>query len=90
MSRVAGTGLVGLGVVLGVVGAILKYAVSVDTSGFNINTIGVILLIAGILVFVIGVIALAMGSRSHSVVREDVQTTPTGSARVEERRDDLI
>jgi hypothetical protein len=61
----------------------------VDTSGFNINTIGIILLVAGIIAFVIGVAVLAMGGRRTTSVREDIQQTPSGSSRVEERRDDL-
>ena len=89
MYRGAGTGLIGGGVVLAVIGAILKYAISVDTSGFNINTIGVILLIAGIALFVIGVIVIAAGGRRHTVVEEDVRETPSGASRVEERRDVL-
>jgi hypothetical protein len=87
--RGAGTGLIGLGVVMGVIGAILKYAVSVDTTGFNINTIGLILLIAGIALFVIGVVVLALGSSRRSYSREDIHQTPTGQSRVEETRDDL-
>jgi len=87
MYRTAGTGLMALGVILGVVGAILKYAVNVSTTGFNINTVGVILLIAGIVLFVVAAIVLAMGSSRRSTVRQDVQATPTGRSMVEERDD---
>lgn len=91
MYRGAGSGLIGLGVVLGVVGAILKYAVSVETEGFNINTMGLILMIAGIVVFAVGAIVLALGGRPRRTsVREDIQQTPTGTTRVEETRDDLV
>jgi hypothetical protein len=76
-----------LGVVLAVVGAILKFAVDVSTSGFNINTVGLILLIAGIVLFVVAAIVLATGGSRRSTVREDVQQTPTGQARIEERND---
>ncbi len=38
MYRGTGTGLIGLGVVLVVVGAILDYAVTATTSGLSINT----------------------------------------------------
>jgi hypothetical protein len=48
MNRGAGTGLIGLGIILTVVGAILDWAVTVTTSGFNINSVGVILLVVGI------------------------------------------
>lgn len=38
---------VGTGLLLIAVGAVLRFAVSVTTSGFNIHTIGVILMIVG-------------------------------------------
>ena len=50
---------IGTSIVLIAVGAILKYAVSVDTEGFNLNTIGVILMVVGIVGLLI---SLLMGS----------------------------
>ncbi len=44
MNRVAG---VGTSLVLLAVGAVLAFAVSVDTDGFNLNTIGLILMVVG-------------------------------------------
>jgi hypothetical protein len=44
---------VGTSILLIAVGAILRFAVSVTTSGFNIHTIGLILLIVGIVGLVI-------------------------------------
>jgi hypothetical protein len=38
---------VGTGLLLIAVGAILRFAVSVSTSGFNLHTIGIILMIVG-------------------------------------------
>jgi hypothetical protein len=38
---------VGTGLLLIAVGAVLRFAVSVTTSGFNLHTIGVILMIVG-------------------------------------------
>jgi hypothetical protein len=38
---------IGVSLILIAVGAILTWAVSVTTSGFNVNTIGVILMIVG-------------------------------------------
>jgi hypothetical protein len=38
----------GVSLILIAVGAILTWAVNVDTSGFNVNTVGIILLIVGI------------------------------------------
>src|SRR5437899_1929002 len=61
MDRTAGTGLIGSGVVIAVVGAILKYAVTLtNTAGFNLNTAGLILLIAGIVLFALGVMIIAV------------------------------
>ena len=48
MNRSTGGGLLAFSIVLIIVGAILEFAVSVTTKGFNINTIGVILLIVGL------------------------------------------
>ena len=44
---------VGTSLVLIAVGAIMRFAVSVTTSGFNIHTIGLILLIIGVVGLVI-------------------------------------
>lgn len=44
---------VGTSLVLIAVGAILRFAVSVTTSGFNIHTIGIILMIIGIVGLII-------------------------------------
>ncbi len=76
-----------LGVILGVIGAILKFAVNVSTSGFNVNTVGLILLIAGIVLFVVAAVVLAMGGSRRSTMRQDIQQTPTGRSVVEERDD---
>jgi predicted MFS family arabinose efflux permease len=50
---------IGTSIVLIAIGAILKYAVSVDTDGFNLNTVGLILMIVGILGLLM---SLLMGS----------------------------
>jgi uncharacterized membrane protein len=84
MNRGAGTGLIGFGIVLGVIGAIMTFAVSVHTEGFSVHDAGVILLIVGIIVTLLGTVIFAMGSRSRSTSVENVQATPTGQHRVEE------
>lgn len=78
MNRGTGTGLIVFGVVLGVVGAIMAFAITVHTHGFNINTAGWILLVVGIIVLVIGITILVTGSRRSSTTVENVQSTPTG------------
>ena len=72
---------------MAVVGAILRFAVSVTTSGFSIHTVGDILLIAGIVIFLVSIFVLAMGSTRRTRVREDIQQTPSGQSRIEERDD---
>ncbi len=72
---------------MAVVGAILRFAVSVSTSGFSIHTVGDILLIAGIVLFLASIFVLALGSSRRTRIREDIQQTPTGQSRVEERDD---
>ena len=82
-----GTGLIVFGVILGVVGAIMAFAITVHTHGFNINTAGWILLVVGIVVLVIGIAIFVSGSRRSSTTVENVQSTPSGQERVEQRRD---
>src|SRR5437588_1514299 len=89
MNRGAGTGLMVLGVVLVVVGAILGFAVTVETTGFNINTIGTILLITGIVSFVTGIGVFFASSSRRTSIREDVRNTPSGRERIYEERDNL-
>jgi protein-S-isoprenylcysteine O-methyltransferase Ste14 len=87
MNRGTGTGLIAFGVVLGVVGAVMAFAITVTTPGFNINTAGWILLVVGIIVLLIGIAIFVTGSRRSSTTVESIQKTPTGQERVEERRD---
>jgi uncharacterized membrane protein len=89
MNRGAGTGLIGFGIVLVIVGAILDFAVQVSTSGFNINTVGLILLIAGIVMTILGIAVFAMSSTRRSYTREETRNVPGGSERYTESRDDL-
>lgn len=87
MSRGTGTGLLGLGIVLLIVGALMRYAVTATTEGFSIHTAGVILLWAGVVAFVIGLTVMLMGSQRRSMSQSSVQQTPTGQVRTEERID---
>ncbi len=54
---------VGTSLVLIAVGAILRFAVSVTTTGFNIHTIGIILLIIGVVGLIISLFFWRMGRR---------------------------
>jgi cell division protein FtsL len=73
--------------VLVVVGAVLRFATSVHTSGFNIHKIGDIFLLVGILMVALSLVIIAMGSRRRVVTRTDVRATPTGQQRTDQRDD---
>jgi hypothetical protein len=66
MNRGTGTGFLGLGFVLLIVGAVLRYAVTATATGFSINTAGVILLWAGVVAIILGVTFIAMGRPAAS------------------------
>ena len=91
MNRTTGTGLIGVGAVLAVAGAIMKYAVEVTASqsgNFNVNTAGQILLIAGIALFVVGLVFVVMTysqGRRRELTREEIRTTPETREYVERR-----
>jgi hypothetical protein len=87
MNRSSGIGLMVLGVELVVVGAILRFAVSAKTSGFDIHKTGVILLLVGIGVFVVSVVIIAIGGRSRSTTRTQVRETPSGQERTDQQDD---
>ena len=71
MSRTTGTSILVLGIVLGVVGAIMYWAVTAKTDGFDINTAGLILFWVGVVNGVFGLVLTFMGSRSTTVRRGD-------------------
>ena len=88
VNRGAGTGLMGGGVVLIGLGAILYWGITVHTAGwFNFNNIGLILFWLGIATFVAGSMVVAFGGRSKSTMHEDIHSTPGGQSRTEERED---
>jgi hypothetical protein len=87
MNRTSGMGIMAFGIVLVVVGAIMTFAVSASTSGFDIHKAGVILLLVGVGVFVISLVVLVVGGRSRSTTRSDVRETPSGQERTEQRDD---
>jgi protein-S-isoprenylcysteine O-methyltransferase Ste14 len=87
MYRSSGGGLLGLAVVLVVIGAVMRFAVTVHTSGFNIHKVGDILLLVGIILAIVSVVLLVLGNRRRVTARTDVRATPTGEERVQERSD---
>ena len=85
MNRGVGTGSMAFGAVLAVVGAIMHYAVSVQTTGFNIHMAGVILLLAGFGLMLFGLIVFVLSGRSKTSRQETVQSTPAGQVRTSEQ-----
>src|SRR5437870_13058240 len=82
MDRRAGTGILVFGLVLAVAGAIMRYAVTVHTTGFNIHNAGVILLIVGIVTTAAGMLIFSIGGRRSSSVHDSITNTPHGQERV--------
>ena len=69
----------GTSLLLIAVGAVLRFAVSVTTSGFNLHTVGVILMIVGAVGFVLSLLYMTMwadragrGPRRGTYVERDV------------------
>lgn len=63
------TGGIGISIFLVAVGAVLAWAVDVDTEGVNLNTVGIILFIVGILGAVASIVFTA-ASTDHVVERD--------------------
>jgi len=76
-----------LGIVLVVVGAIMRFAVSARTRGFDIHKAGLILLLVGSAVFIISLLVFALGGWRRCTMRRDVRETPSGQERTEQRDD---
>lgn len=57
---------IGTSILLLAVGAVLRFAVTVSTSGFNLHTVGVILMIAGAVGLVLSLLWMTMwADRRH-------------------------
>ena len=87
MQRATGTGFIGFGLVLVVVGAILRFAVTTHAKGFDINSAGFIAIWAGVAAVVIGLVLVLVSSRRRSTLHDEMVDTPTGSRRTQERDD---
>jgi hypothetical protein len=82
----------GTSIVLIAAGAILRFAVSVTTTGFNIHTIGVILMIAGVIGLVLSIVFWSSwggfgGGQSGYRRSRRVVSDGAGGSYVEERGD---
>ena len=71
MSRTTGTSILVFGIVLGVVGAIMAWAVTAKADGFDINSAGLILFWVGVATAIVGLVLTFMGNRSTTVRRTD-------------------
>jgi hypothetical protein len=89
MNRNTGAGLLGFGIVLVIVGAILEFAVTARATGFNVNTVGVILLIVGIVAFFVGLAFMIASTTRRTTITQDIRRTPDGQQRVVDQRDNM-
>jgi hypothetical protein len=67
---------IGTSILLIAVGAILRFAVSVHTSGFNIHTIGVILMVVGVVGLLISLLWMTIWA-DRTAARGTVTTRRT-------------
>ena len=82
MNRVAG---IGTSLVLIAAGAIMAFAVSVQTDGFNVNTIGWILMGVGVLGLIVSLIVGTAGLGTAGATYVDRGTTVVEREPVRER-----
>ena len=82
---------IGTSLLLFAVGAILKYAVTADVSGINLDTVGVILMIVGAIGFVLSLfwMTLYADRRRGTVVEREVVDRPVADRGVVRERDVL-
>jgi hypothetical protein len=83
---------IGSGIALFVIGAILAFAVNIDTGGYvNLDLIGYILMGAGVVVFLISLILVMRSRRTDSVARTSIDpATGERVTRRSVRNDDTI
>jgi hypothetical protein len=83
---------IGSGIALFVIGAILAFAVNIDTGGYvNLDLIGYILMGAGVVVFLISLILVMRSRRTDTVARTSVDpATGERVTRRSVRNDDTV
>ncbi len=90
MNRNTGAGLLGFGIALVIIGAILEFAVTAQAKGFSVHTVGMILLIVGGVAFLLGLVFMISGGSRRTTITQDVRNTPDGGQqRVLEERDSM-
>jgi hypothetical protein len=65
---------IGTSILLIAIGAILKWAVTAHTNGFNIQTAGVVLLVVGLVGLVLSLIYTFVWSRRETMAYDDART----------------
>jgi hypothetical protein len=65
---------IGTSILLIAIGAILKWAVTAHTNGFNIQTAGVVLLVVGLVGLVLSLIYTFVWSRRETMAYDDSRT----------------
>jgi hypothetical protein len=65
---------IGTSILLIAIGAILKFAVTAHTNGFNIQTAGVVLLVVGLVGLVLSLIYTFVWTRRDAVAYDDART----------------
>lgn len=83
--RIAGS------IILGVIGAILYFAVTVDVAGVSLSMVGIILMVAALIWFLVELVGAMTGDRvtaTETVRRADGTTEHTETRRREHRPGD--
>lgn len=72
---------IGVGLVLIALGAILNFAVTTSTEGFNLGAIGIILMVVGVVAVILSFVVPGLSSRTGAVregtVREEDEVVTT-------------
>lgn len=63
---------IGAGILLVVIGAVLRFAINVELSWIDVNLVGTILMAAGVVVFILGMIFTFRRRRSTTTRRTSV------------------
>ena len=66
MSRTSGLALLVLGIAVGALGVIMRFAVEVTETGFDSHQAGIIMLVVGIVLALVALVWLVAGSRNRS------------------------
>jgi hypothetical protein len=80
----------GVGIILIAVGAILAWAVNVETTGFDVNTAGYILLVVGAISLLLSLVFWSSWAGPGYFSRREVVEEPTRGRRTTVVEDDTV